>query len=74
MAKEKKEKPAVPGNDVLNGIERWLPQEGAKVPAQFKHKSENGIWYKSEREERICLSRNGVDQALWKDDFVGGSK
>lgn len=74
MAKEKKEKPVVPGNDTLNGVERWIPQEGAKVPAQFKHKSENGIWYRSEREERICLSRNGVDPSLWKDDFVGGHK
>lgn len=47
------------GNDVLRGIERWMPAAGFRIPKAFKYKSASGIWYRSKLEESLMLQRAG---------------
>lgn len=63
---KKKEAPETRGNDVLNGIERWIPEAGRKVPKQFRYCSpSSGIWYRNRGEASAVLSRAGVPEEKW---------
>lgn len=62
---EKKTKEQEPGNDILNGIERRIPEAGKDKPSQFKYESANHIWYKDRWEAATCLARTGVPQDRW---------
>ena len=72
---KKKQTETIPGNDVLNGIERWIPEAGVRVPKQFKYCSPTGIWYKNKFEAGAVLSRAGVPESEWQpvptDPFTG---
>lgn len=60
----KQPKPEKPGNDVLNGIERWIP-DGTDKPSQFKYESPNHIWYRDKWEAATCLARAGIPEDKW---------
>jgi len=72
--KPSKKKVFKPGNDVLNGIERWIP-DGTERPSQFEYKSPDNIWYRNKREAGTCLGRAGVPEEKWipvpPDPFAG---
>ena len=59
------------GNDILNGIERWIPEDlpdhGGlkKVPKAFNYCSPTGIWYRNKREAGTVLARAGVAPENW---------
>lgn len=72
--KPSRKKEFKPGNDVLNGIERWIP-DGTERPSQFEYESPDKIWYRNKREAGACLARAGVPGEKWTpvppDPFAG---
>ena len=42
-------------------IEQWFPSSNTKKPEEFKFKSPNGIWYKSQDEYYKFLGASGAN-------------
>ena len=64
--KAKHAKEERPGNDILNGIERWIPEQDKDIPKQFRYESPaSGIWYRNKWEAATCLARAGVPEEKW---------